>query len=88
MRSFVKFGCVLTKLFFLKHSCASNLGLWEVLVNSARRLGNKIQKKIEYKKFLEFNGYSLEMLELVMISAKDLHYYFPEATFIIEECTP
>ena len=27
--------------------------------------------------------YSLEMLELVMISAKDLCDYFPEATFII-----
>ena len=69
--------------FSFEHSCATDVGLWEVLVDSARRLGNKIQKKIEYKRCIEFNDYSLKMLELVMISAKDLHDCFPEATFII-----
>ena len=49
------------------------LGDWET----------KFRKKIEYKKCLEFNDYSLTMLELEMISAKDLHDYFPEAIFII-----
>ena len=62
--------------------------LLRVLVDSARRLGNKIQKKIEYKRCIEFNDYSFKILMLVMISAKDLHDYFPEATFIILECTP
>ena len=32
---------------------------------------------------IEFTDYSLKMLELVMISTRDLHDYFLEATFII-----
>ena len=39
--------------------------------------------KIEHKRCIELNDYSLKMLELVMISAKDLHDYVPEATLII-----
>ena len=42
----------------------------------------KFRKKLEDNRCIEFNDYSLKMLELVMISAKDLHDYFPEATFI------
>ena len=38
---------------------------------------------MEYKRCIEFNDYSYKILELVMISTKDLHDYFPEATLII-----
>jgi hypothetical protein len=66
--SFVILG-VFQQTFSFKISCASNFGLWEVLVNNARRLKNRIQKKVEYKRCLGFNDYSLKILKSVMISA-------------------
>ena len=47
----------------------------------------EFRKKTEYRQYIEFNEYSVKILELVMISEKDLHDYLLEVIFIIYECT-
>ena len=73
--------CIITKKFRNFWVCFD----WPFLLNIPVQVMLDFGKSwsIEYKQCIEFNDYSLKMLELVMISAKDLHDYFPETTFII-----
>ena len=61
--------------FFLRTSFASNFELWTIL-GCARRSKIKIQKNIEYGRYIKSNNYSLKILKTAMTTLQVQHLLF------------